>query len=149
MPIEKSAGAIVFRKKGNEIFYLLLQYEAGHWGFPRGLIEKGETLEETAKREIEEETGIKNLKFLPGFKETIKYFFKWKGKNILKFVTYFLAQTKEKKVSLSFEHKDFEWLPYKEALEKLTFENSKEVLKKAHQFLKQKNFQNSKRSLVK
>ena len=149
MPIEKSAGAIVFRKKGNEIFYLLLQYEAGHWGFPRGLIEKGETLEETAKREIGEETGIKNLKFLPGFKETIKYFFKWKGKNILKFVTYFLAQTKEKRVSLSFEHKDFEWLPYKEALEKLTFENSKEVLKKAHQFLKQKNFQNSKRSLVK
>ena len=149
MPIEKSAGAIVFRKKGNEIFYLLLQYEAGHWGFPRGLIEKGETLEETAKREIGEETGIKNLKFLPGFKETIKYFFKWKGKNILKFVTYFLAQTKEKRVSLSFEHKDFEWLPYKEALEKLTFENSKEVLKKAHRFLKQKNFQNSKRSLVK
>lgn len=149
MPIEKSAGAIVFRKKGNEIFYLLLQYEAGHWGFPRGLIEKGETLEETAKREIEEETGIKNLKFLPGFKETIKYFFKWRGKNILKFVTYLLAQTKEKRVSLSFEHKDFEWLPYKEALEKLTFENSKEVLKKAHQFLKQKNFQNSKRSLVK
>ena len=136
MPVEKSAGAIVFRRENKKIYYFLIQYGLGHWGFPRGLIEKKEKLEETAKREIKEETGIKDLKFLPGFKETIKYFFKFGGKNVLKFATYFLAETKEKKVLLSFEHKDFEWLPYKEALEKLTFKNSKEVLKKAHQFLR-------------
>lgn len=135
MPVEKSAGAIVFRRENDKILYLLIQYGLGHWGFSRGLIEKGESLEKTAEREIEEETGIRDFKFLPGFKETIRYFYKFEGKNILKFATYFLAETKEKEVKLSYEHQNFEWLSYKKALEKITFKNSKEVLKKAHQFL--------------
>jgi len=149
MSVEKSAGAVVFRvqptyrppapsarvPENKKILYLLLQYGLGHWGFPRGLIEEGESLEETARREIKEETGIKDLEFLPGFKETIKFFFKFREKNILKFVTYFLAKTKEEKVRLSYEHKDYVWLPYKRARERLTFKNSKEVLKKAHEYL--------------
>ena len=75
MPIEKSAGAIIFRKEGKKIFYLLIKYGWGHWEFPRGLIEKGESLEETALREIEEETGISDIKFVLGFKEWFKFFF--------------------------------------------------------------------------
>ena len=142
MPIEKSAGTIIFRKKKGEIFYLLLHYpgvshraKKDYWDFPKGHIEKGEKEIETAKREAFEETGIKELKFLEGFKETIKYFFKFKGKNILKFVVFFLAQTKEKKVKISFEHKGYLWLPFEKAIKKLSFENSKEILKKANIFL--------------
>ncbi|MBI4141461.1 NUDIX domain-containing protein [Candidatus Woesearchaeota archaeon] len=56
--------------------YLLLHYTAGHWDFPKGHVEHGESNEKTARREIEEETGIKELKILPEFKETIHYFFK-------------------------------------------------------------------------
>lgn len=136
MPIERSAGAVVFRRKKGKIFYLLIQYASGHWEFPRGLIEKGEKMIETAKREIYEETKIKDVKFIPHFKKGIKFFFKLKGKTIMKIVTFFLAETKREKVKLSFEHKDFVWLPFKEALKKLTFENSKEVLKEADKFLK-------------
>jgi 8-oxo-dGTP pyrophosphatase MutT (NUDIX family) len=136
MPVEKSAGAVVFRRENKKIKYLLIQYAWGHWEFPRGLIEKGESLEDTARREIEEEVGIKDIEFIPGFKEWIKFFFRLKGKNIMKIATFLLAETKTEEVKLSFEHKDYAWLEYDAALERLTFKNSKEILKKANDFLK-------------
>jgi len=146
MPIEKSAGAVIFRRENSKIFYLLLHYpgashraEKDYWDFPKGHIERGEKIEETVKREVFEETGLKDIEILPGFKETINYFFKFEGKNILKFVTFFLAQTKEKDVKISFEHIGYEWLPYEEAIKRLTFQNSREVLKKAHEFLNKKD----------
>ena len=135
MPVERSAGAVVFRRENKKIKYLLIQYGWGHWEFPRGLIEKRESLKEAAKREIEEEVGIKDIQFIPGFKEWIKFFFKLKGKNIMKIATFLLAETKTKKIKLSYEHKDYAWLEYQEALEKFTFKNAKEILKKANQFL--------------
>ena len=135
MPIERSAGAVVFRRENGKIKYLLIKYAWGHWGFPRGLIEEGEGLEETARREIKEETGIEDLKFIPGFREWIKFFFKLKGKNIMKIATFLLAETKTKEVKLSFEHQDWAWLDYNDALEKLTYNNSKEILRKANDFL--------------
>lgn len=142
MPIERSAGAIISRKEGKKIFYLLLHYpgashraEKDYWDFPKGHIEKREKEIEAVKREIEEETGLKDIKFIEGFKEWIKYFFKFKDKNILKFVTFYLAETKTKDVEISSEHIGYEWLPYEEALTRLTFENAKEILKKAHKFL--------------
>jgi 8-oxo-dGTP pyrophosphatase MutT (NUDIX family) len=137
MPIEKSAGAVIFRREKGKIYYLLLHYEAGHWGFPKGHIEKGETIEETARREIEEETGIREINFITGFREWIKYFYKSKKGNVMKIVTYLLAETKQKEVKISWEHIGFKWLwlPYKDALKQLTFKNSKEILKKAHYFL--------------
>ena len=142
MPIEKSAGAVIFRKEGGKIYYLLLHYPSNakapreYWDFPKGHIEKGENLEETAKREVEEETGLKDLKLIEGFKEWIKYFFKFKEKNIFKIVTFFLAETKTKTVKVSFEHIGFKWLPYEEAIEKLTFKSAKDILKKANDYLK-------------
>lgn len=135
MPIEKSAGAIVFRKEKNKIYYLLLHYQAGYWDFPKGNIEKGEKLEETAKKEIKEETGIDEIEFIPKFKESIKYFYKLKGENIFKIATFFLVKTKEKEIKISWEHLGYQWLPYEKALERLTHKNAKEVLEKANDFL--------------
>ena len=135
MAFEKSAGAVVFRRENRKIYYLLLHYEWGHWDFPKGNIEKGEKLEDTAQREVKEETGIKDLRFIPGFKEWFKYFYKLKHENIFKIVTFFLTETKTKKIKISFEHVGSKWLLYKEALEQLTFQNAKDILKKANQFL--------------
>ena len=134
MKNEKSAGAIVFIKE-KEPIYLLLQYEAKHWDFPKGNIEKGETDQETVKREIEEETGIKDVDIIPNFKEKIQYYFKFKGELINKTVIFYLAKTKTNEVKISFEHIGSIWLTYKEAMEKLTFKNAKEILKKADDFL--------------
>ncbi len=121
MPIEKSAGAIIFRKSEGKNFYLLLHYPGlrhskTYWDLPKGHIEKGERIDETAKREAREETGLEDITIIPGFKETMKYFFKWKGKNILKFVTYFLIETKTEKVKISSEHMGYQWLPFEEAI---------------------------------
>ena len=135
MKKERSAGAILF-KKNEEVEYLLLQYEAGHWDFPKGNIEENETDLETIKREIEEETGIKDAEILKGFKENISYFYRFKGDLISKDVVFYLAKTKTEQIKLSFEHLDFEWLTYGQAIEKLTFKNAKEILKKANKFLK-------------
>ncbi|MDO8486654.1 MAG: NUDIX domain-containing protein [Candidatus Staskawiczbacteria bacterium] len=145
MPKEKSAGAVIFRIENGKPFYLLLRYFSGHWEFAKGHIEKGESNEETVKREIEEETGIKEIKIIPGFKEYVKYFFrasyglkgeeKKKAPWIFKLVVFYLAQTKEIEVKISKEHKDFIWLPYEDAFKKLTYKNAKNILKKANDFV--------------
>ena len=135
MKREISAGAIVFIKEKEPIF-LLLHYEEGHWDFPKGHIEGKETDTETVKREVEEETGIKDIEILPNFKEKIQYYFKFKGELIRKEVVFYLAKTSTKKIKISFEHIGFEWLPYEKAIEKLTYKNAKEILKKADNFLK-------------
>lgn len=135
MLAEKSAGAVVFRKERGIIKYLLLRYELGHWDFPKGWIESKEDPLETARREIKEETGINDVEFVPNFKKTIKYFFQWRGKKIFKTVTLFLAQTKTKRIKISYEHTGYKWLPYEKALRQLTYNNAKKVIKKADFFL--------------
>jgi len=137
---EISIGAIVYRKEGKRIFYLLLYKKAhGHyreaWGFPRGIAEIGEAEEETARREIKEETGLTDLDFKRGFKKKIHFFYKKEGQTISKDVIYLLAETKTKEIKLSYEHDDFAWLPFDGALKKLTFDNEKEVLRAANGFL--------------
>ena len=150
MPREKSAGAIIFRKEDGINYYLLLHYtpsgkgKRGQWGFAKGHVEQGETEIQTAKREIFEETGIKDLKFIPGFKRLEKYFFKKsyglegearkKAPWVFKLVVFFLAETKSKEVKISDEHIGFVWLPIAEAIKKTTFKNSKELLKEADNF---------------
>ena len=135
MKREKSAGAIVFRKD-KEIKYLLLHYEAKHWDFPKGNVEEKETDTETVKREIAEETGITDVEIIQGFKEKIQYYYKLKNELINKEVIFYLAKTNTEKVKLSFEHIGYIWLSYDKAINKLTYKNAKDILKKAHEFLK-------------
>jgi len=144
MPLTRSAGAIIFRREEDKIYYLLLNYASigkigkTYWGLAKGTIEKGEKEIDTIKREVKEETGIDDLNFIEGFKEVEKYFFRHKNETIFKTVYYLLAETKTKKIKLSFEHIGYEWLPFDEAIKKLTFKNAKEILRKANDFLNSK-----------
>lgn len=135
MPREISAGAVVFHRAGSKTEYLILQHDDNYWNFPKGQVDKGETLEETVCREIKEETGLTDIKLIDGFKATDKYFYKRNGQGIFKIVVFLLAEAKSKKVKISFEHIGFVWLPYKKALTRLTYKNTKMILQKAHQFL--------------
>ena len=151
MPREKSAGAIIYRMENGIPLYLLLHYtpsnegKRGQWGFAKGHVEEGETEEQTAKREIFEETGLKDLKFIPGFKRLEKYFFKKsyglegearkKAPWVFKLVVFFLAETTTKEITISDEHIGFIWLPIKEAIKKTTFKNSKKLIKEASEFV--------------
>jgi len=166
MPREKSAGAIIYREDNKERFYLLLHYPSqkggrGHWGFSKGHVEAGETEEQTVLREVREETGLTDIKIIPGFKEYIKYFFKKREENIsakeiklndlkvnlsrrsskseggwvFKLVVFFIAKTETKEIKLSGEHVGYAWLPIDEAIKKTTFKNSKLLLKEADEFI--------------
>jgi 8-oxo-dGTP pyrophosphatase MutT (NUDIX family) len=139
---EKSAGAVIFRQSGKKNKYLLLHYESGHWDFPRGHIERGETEQITAAREIEEETGIKKINFVPGFRIAISWFYRKKiGKKMLmsnKTAVLFLAETKVHQVKISDEHIGYTWLGFDKAIKLLTFDQSKNILEKADIFLKEK-----------
>ncbi len=157
MPTEKSAGAVVFYKRGSTIEYLLLHYEAGHWDFPKGHIEQGEKELDTVKREVREETGLGKIEIIPGFKEKISYFYKhprnWflgrlgkivsnrsdtyqKGAHF-KTVTFYLARVTLKQTELSHEHIGYKWLSYSEAMNQLTFKNAKDILMKANDFVRE------------
>ncbi|TFF89945.1 MAG: NUDIX domain-containing protein [Promethearchaeota archaeon] len=127
---EKSVAAVVYNKKQ----YLLLKYELGHWEFVKGHIEQGETERETVMRELKEETGITDASIIDGFKEKYDYFFASSGNKIHKYVTCYLIKANTKKVSLSYEHVDYNWLPFKPAKEQLTYKNAKNILTKAHNF---------------
>lgn len=135
MPQESSRGAVIFRQEHGKRLYLLLNYKAGHWEFVKGKREYGEEEKETAVREAREETGITDLNFVFGFREKIEYFYRREGQTIHKEVIFFLAETKQRDVKISFEHIGFEWLDYDSALKRLTFENAKNILKKAEEFL--------------
>lgn len=132
---EKSAGAVVFNKKNGKTNFLLLHYPTGHWDFPKGKIEKGETIIETVNREVSEETGIQNLEIIPRFKKNIIYYYRRDAGMIHKQVTYLLAHTLTKDVTLSHEHQNYVWLELEEAINKVTHNNSKNTLKAAAKFL--------------
>jgi len=132
---QNSAGIVLFRNASNKNEFLLLNYPQGHWDFIKGKVEQGETPYETASRETKEETGISDIEFIDGFEESVEYNFRFKNEDIHKKVTFFLAKTNEKKISLSHEHNDFVWLEYDNALKKTTFRNAKNVLSKANEFL--------------
>jgi bis(5'-nucleosidyl)-tetraphosphatase len=135
MPREISAGMILFRRTP-EPHYLLLHYESGHWDFPKGHIESGEDPEETAKRELQEETGISEMRLVDGYRQTLRYFFRQKGIGIFKVVIFFLGETTQSEVTLSAEHVGFDWLSYDAALARLTFKNSRDILIKAREHLR-------------
>lgn len=130
---DRSYGAVVvFGDK-----FLILKHKAGHWGFPKGHKEGDETTEETVIRELEEETGISGCKFLELPPISEEYNFTWSdGKEYHKIVQYIIGNTKEDKVILQEDEVvDYKWASYDEAFDTLTFDNNKEVLKKAKEYL--------------
>lgn len=134
MALERSAGAVVFHEdEEGSLLFLLLQYGPGHWDFPRGNMEKGESEEDTAVREVREETGLTGLRFVPGFREEVTWYYRREGKTIRKTASYLLAESPYQEVTLSWEHQGYAWLPYEEARKRVTFDNAKRTLRKAHE----------------
>lgn len=130
-----SAGVITYTHHNNQIEYLLLHYPNGHWDFPKGKIESGETKEQAALRELHEETGL-TAQLHDNFIESFSYIFHDQQKKLTqKTVYFFIGLTADKEVQLSYEHIGFQWLTYDKALKTLTYSNAQDVLKKAHKHL--------------
>lgn len=133
MNYEKSCGAIVFRKyHGNTEILLVRHLKAGHWSFPKGHMEAGETEEETARREIKEETGLDVL-LDTGFRETVTYSPK---RNTKKTVVYFVGMaTSHELVPQKEEISQLRWLEIDQANAALTYDNDKAIVSKAKAFI--------------
>ena len=131
---ESSAGAVVIREAGDRRLYLLLR-NAGRWDFPKGGGESGESELQTVTREVEEETGLREIRIIPGFRRSVEYFYRRDGKNIHKRVVYLLARTGEEQVKISFEHQGYGWFDYRDALGRASYDNSRATLTEAEKFL--------------
>lgn len=144
---EKSAGTVIFRKENSTIKYLLLfkKYKTAYYDLPKGNIEKGESPKQAALREAKEETGLTDLKFIPGFEEKIEWWYRFEGRLTKKTVTYYLAETKTEKVKISFEHLRPEWITLEKAEKLLRHKETKKLLRKAQEFVEKREKQSLKR----
>lgn len=135
---ETSCGAVVYRDIRGEVRYLLIKNKrSAHWGFPKGHIEKGESKKDTAIREVLEETGI-HVSLIDGFESISKYKIRDK---IEKTVSIFVGTTKDTSTVIQQEEiEDYIWLTYDRAMSLLKFENDKNILSSANEFLNENNY---------
>jgi bis(5'-nucleosidyl)-tetraphosphatase len=132
---ERSAGAIVYNQTKGFRRYVLL-FNGGHWDFPKGNMEKGESEEQTVLREVREETGLGSIALIKGYRKVIEYFYRRDGTTVHKRVVFLLARTDEDEVRISSEHQAFGWFNFAQALEKTTHVNSKKLLVAAERFVR-------------
>ncbi len=134
MTLEKSCGALVFRRfHGNTELLLIKHANGGHWSFPKGHVESGETEIETALREIKEETGI-DVIIDPSFREVISYSPK---KDTQKDVIYFIARAQNYDYTPQEEEiSQIKWVEINRAHTILTYDNDKQLVNKAKQVIR-------------
>ena len=135
MAIEITSGAVVYRKNNGEIEYLLLESQnKGHfWGFPKGHVEGNETLEETAKREIKEETQLV-LPIDTSFHVYTEYDLPNGNRKQMTLYTADLTQSEDIHLQAE-EIKNCGWFNYADARERLTYNNLKQLLDRVNDHL--------------
>lgn len=134
---ERSAGAVVYSETTDGPEYLLLRYGGGNWGFPKGHVEAGESDVQAAQREVAEETGIpiEQQRLLDGFEDDTDYRFRRGSTLVEKDVIFYLIESSQREVKISHEHSGYAWLPYPQALARVSFEGPRRILQAAHAFL--------------
>jgi bis(5'-nucleosidyl)-tetraphosphatase len=136
MIIRKSVGIVLFRETKGKRNYVLLKHNTKdqYWGFAKGTPEKKETESETAIREIKEETDLENINLINDFKESTHYYFEEDNQEYDKTVVFFLGEVLDKQDGkVSHEHEELKWLSYEKALNQITHDNDRNLLKKAEE----------------
>lgn len=136
MKKEKSCGVIVIKRENEEFKILLLEHQKGHISYPKGHVEENETEEETALREVKEETNL-DVKLISGFRKVISYSPK---ENVLKDVVYFLAYPLNNDLVIEEkEIKEAYWVSLKEAFDLITYNDDKLLFNEVIVFLNDLN----------
>ncbi|HIH15946.1 MAG TPA: NUDIX domain-containing protein [Candidatus Diapherotrites archaeon] len=131
--------AVLFKKIGESKYYLLLHRILNWkgWEFPKGGVDEGEQPEQAVVREIGEEAGLKVVKIVGRLSQKKE----WKAKDThYVYDVFFVEADSDEHVRLGrhevIEHDDFKWLTASQALETLTYDNSKKAFKQALEELK-------------
>jgi NADH pyrophosphatase NudC (nudix superfamily) len=140
MKKEFSAGGIVFKRskikdQRSKIVWLVCQHSQHKgWVFPKGFIGdhiKGESIENTAVREVEEETGVKAM-ILEKLPDTAGYFYVWEKEKRFKTVHYFLMKYKSGDITKhDFEMQDVQWWEEERVKKDLTYKSDKKAFEEA------------------
>jgi 8-oxo-dGTP pyrophosphatase MutT (NUDIX family) len=131
---QTSAGGVLVREaeNGPEVLLASRRTRSGElvWGLPKGLVEKGESPEDAALREVREETGHSGEIREP--LGEISYWFVWDGKRVRKTVHFFLMDdTGEEPGDRDQEMEEVRWFPLEEAPQVAGFKSEKAILRKA------------------
>ena len=126
-----AAGGVIIKKEKNRPRVLLIKDSYGHWTWPKGHIEKGESPEQAAVREISEETGQSKIEVIERLGKQ-EYYFTLKGKKIFKTVYIFLvkAAAREKLKVQTSEIEAAKWFWADEALNTIEYKGSRSTLEK-------------------
>jgi 8-oxo-dGTP pyrophosphatase MutT (NUDIX family) len=136
--LEVSAGGIVFRRsaEGGPLF-LLIRDPYDNWGFPKGHLENGESPADAARRETAEETGLDDL-VLHGPIRVIDWHFRFRGRHIHKYCHFFLFESPAANPCPQVDEgiTDCQWRSIEQALEALSYDNARGVLKRAGEMVR-------------
>ena len=134
MSYEISCGAVVFTRVEGEIKYVIIRSNEGWYGFPKGHTEECESEEETALREILEETGL-DVTILPGFKTVDEHGLPNKP-DVIKRIIYFAAEYSGQEIQRQEEElSEALLMSYDEAMSSFQFESSRRILREVNDFL--------------
>lgn len=130
--VETSAGGVVYRTENGAPHVLLIRDPYNNWGLPKGHIEGGETTEQAAVREVEEETGLRDVRIV-GQLQTIDWYFRDRSKLVHKFCHFFLIESLagEAVPQLDEGITQCVWLPLPEAIEQVSYANARDVIRSA------------------
>lgn len=135
MKYEKSCGSVIYKLENKSIYILLIKHNKGHWSFPKGHMETGETEYQTAIREVKEETNL-DIKIYDGFRYVTTYSPK---ENVIKDVVYFLSTPINSEIKPQLEEvQKIEWVSENEAKNIVTYEEDIKILYEALNFIKTK-----------
>jgi 8-oxo-dGTP pyrophosphatase MutT (NUDIX family) len=134
--VETSSGGVVFRRDQSDVRFLLIRDPYTNWGLPKGHIEGGETPEQAALREVEEETGLSDLSIVAPL-PTIDWFFRDRGKLVHKFCHFFLVESLGGEAVPQIDEGITEiiWRSPAVAVETVSYSNAREVMRAAAHLL--------------
>jgi 8-oxo-dGTP pyrophosphatase MutT (NUDIX family) len=129
---ETSAGGVVYRVEGETPLFLLIRDSYGHWGFPKGHLERGERAATAALREVMEETGLRDASVL-GSIDTIEWFFRFRGRLVHKRCEFFLMESTSARTTPQAAEgiTACRWSPVDEAGSLIAYDNARGVLRRA------------------
>jgi len=139
---EISAGGVVFKCTPRGFYFALMKDSYGKWAFPKGRVEKGETLEEGAARETLEELGLEEIRLIDYLGKIDIWFrdrFEKNGMLVHKDIHFFLFQTSpEAKLISDPEHHTYgvKWVPLNQILKSSNYKDTKPIIQEAIQLVK-------------